>query len=381
MEGWEITHKVDDETLKALLSLDKQAFSGKDIGSFERCKAWLKVNDKIYTVLKLGGKTIGYINFVPLTNDAFEKFSSGELKDFDLTPNDILPFSLGEELNCLFMSIVIKQEFRDGEAIKRLTNAFKEFLERLKEEGVRIRRILQDCVSIDGIKFALYFFGANHLRNSLNGKLYMVDNEKPRSIYPLSLEYEEINESNLKTAALIQYEIFKDTQSVGYEDYKKSIFPTNRLENKLVPIDFLVRWGKTPVGVVGLYCIDGYEDDIWIDWLGVLPEYRNRGIGTQMLIHIYEVAKAYKKKHLRLYTFAKTYQAGVRIYRKTMQIEEAYHNKDDYAPWMKDADCKVFSTSLHDKRATHWNNKFIDVQNEAIVHERSLELLKKEKII
>jgi len=35
------------------------------------------------------------------------------------------------------------------------------------------------------------------------------------------------------------------------------------------------------IGVIGLYCDRRDESVFWIGWVGVHPEYRQRGIGTR----------------------------------------------------------------------------------------------------
>ncbi len=385
MKDWYIQHNIDDETLQQLILLDQGAYAAKDIGDFSLCKRWLGVNDKIYTVLKLGNMAVGYINFIPLKDDVFERFEQGKMKDYNLTEDDILPFTKGASLNCLFMSIVIKKEFRDGMAIIKLTQAFTQFLDELKSQGVHIKKIIQDCVSVDGIKFAINFFGSKFVCESRNsnrfGKIYEVEYDKPRTIFAPKLRYEELTEKNLKVMAQIQYEIFKDTQSVGYSDYKNAAKLKDKFANKLLPMDFLVYYKEIPVGIVGLYNVEGYPDDVWVDWLGVLPEYRNRGIGTQMLLHICEVARQYGKRNIRLYSFNKSYPLGISIYHKVMQRCEKYRNPCDDIEWLEDIDCLLFSSSLVDKRPQLWNNKFIDAKSEKEVHKLSLKMLKEDKII
>ncbi len=385
MDKWEIQHKIDNNTLNQMIALDREVYSKRDLVDIDRCRQWLSVNPDIYTVLKYNGNVVGYINFVPLKDEVYAKFERGQIKDYDLTREDITSFHKGETLNCLLLSVVLKKEFRDGEAIIKLVDGFKEFLEELRTQGVMLGKIIQDCVSIDGIKFALHTFGAHFVRDSHRehgfGKIYEADLNSPSHIRRPKLRYEELNPGNLSTMARIQYEIFRDTYSVIYSDYRRTAPIQDKLKSHVLPIEYLVYYRNIPVGIVGLYNIEGYPDDIWMDCLGVLPQYRNRGIGTSMLLHICEIARSYGKKTLRLYSFSKTYPLGVKIYKKLMQRMENYRNAEDDPAWLEEMDCVVFSSSLVDRRPPLWRDKYIDIRGDKKTHEESLRLLKEDGII
>lgn len=376
MKNYTIAYTATDDDLKQMLVLDGEAFQGKDAGEFRRCKTWLSVNPDIYTILKLDGKVIGYINFVPLKEEVYEVFYQGHYKDFELTEKDLLPFEKGKDHKCLFMSIVIDRKYRDGESVILLSNAFKDRLQAWQEEGINIKLILADCVSIDGIKYIQNNFGSKFVCNSHNGKIYERNMYEKRVIFPTKLRYEEIDEHNIEMAAKVQSSIFKQEDSLAYFDYLKCLNQTNRLQNKLIPLDYLVYFEDAPIGIVGLCEVEGDNEDIWVDWLGVLPEFRNQGFGTQMLFHIFEIARTYDKENFRLFTFEKFNALGISIYKKTMQVMERYKNEQDNNQWILDAKCCVFSSSLKDKRARKWNNKFINVNLDKINSAKSYMLMK-----
>ena len=169
---WEIYYKMDDETLKEAIELDKQTFDDIDTVSFDHCKSWLKRNDQIYTVLKYDGELVGYTNFIALTDECYNRYREGAGKDYFLQSTDVVPFKKGKNNKCLMLSIVIKKEYRDGEAIKILSGALRDRINDFEKQGIHISHVIQDCVSMDGIKFALNFFNARYVCDSLGGKIY-----------------------------------------------------------------------------------------------------------------------------------------------------------------------------------------------------------------
>ncbi len=198
----------------------------------------------------------------------------------------------------------------------------------------------------------------------------------------LELRYVEINKKNLNIAANIQYNLFYDCNNVGYLDYLKEVENTqNRLKNKLLPIDFLVYHEETPVGIIGLYEKKEYPDDVWITWFGVVPQYRNHGIGTQMLLRIIEVAKMYGKKNLRLNTYETWNYKAQNIYKRTMQLQENYTNKDEEHFLIRYGKPKIFSISLDDVGVVPWNNKFLNLTEELELNEKSIKKLKEDNIL
>ena len=212
-----------------------------------------------------------------------------------------------------------------------------------------------------------------------NKNIFLEEHEMKNN--KLELEYVEINKSNLNIAANIQYNLFFNCNNVGYLDYLKEVETKSRLKNKILPIDFLVYHEKTPVGIIGLYEKKEYPDDVWITWFGVVPQYRNHGIGTQMLLKIIEVAKSYNKKNLRLNTYETWNYKAQNIYNRTMQLGEDYKNRKEEKFLITYGKPKIFSISLVDSNVLPWNNKFLNLTEELQLNEKSIKKLKEDNIL
>ena len=100
-----------------------------------------------------------------------------------------------------------------------------------------------------------------------------------------------------------------------------------------------------------------------------------------MFNDIIKKAKTFRKKFLRLYTYEVWNSEAQSFYNKHMQISEYYTNKKDNQHDIKDGKCKIFGYSLCDEKVDYWNNKFIDIGSEDDIHDKSIQLLIRDKII
>ncbi|HHU60204.1 TPA: hypothetical protein GXZ34_04735 [bacterium] len=148
-----VENSLKDDYLEQMLKLDESNYSEDDKGTYSMCMDWYSVNNDIYIILLYDNKVVGYINFIALTKEAYQKFKTAQIRDTDLTSKDILPFVADKENYCLFMSIVIHPNFRNGDAVKILTKAWQYKLQQLEKKGVKIKSILADCVSEDGERY------------------------------------------------------------------------------------------------------------------------------------------------------------------------------------------------------------------------------------
>lgn len=75
---------------------------------------WIKVNPDIYTFIfdQLDNEVKGYINAIPIEDDAFEKIKNGSLNDNEISAENIVPFVRNQNIKIYLMSIAIAQESR-----------------------------------------------------------------------------------------------------------------------------------------------------------------------------------------------------------------------------------------------------------------------------
>ena len=169
MSKFSIVNQVNDTLIKEMIELDKLVFKGDDIGDEDKCKEWVGINPDIYTVLMADNKVIGYINFMPITDTAYNKVKQGKLKDYELSIDDIVTYSSHKPLKCLFTSIVIHPDHQTGFALNRL---WQGFIDKIKSLNITISSIIMDCVSNIGKKCAIKHLKAKFITNSENGEIY-----------------------------------------------------------------------------------------------------------------------------------------------------------------------------------------------------------------
>lgn len=147
MSKFTIKNFVGDDDLLQMLELDKKNYSEEDRGIYEVCKEWLASNPFIYTCVYNGKTLCGYLAFMPITKECYERHIKGEIKDSQITGADVLPFTPGQEHYCLLVSLVVDEEYRDGDALVCLLNSFYRQLRDYEKKGVVIKTIIADCVN------------------------------------------------------------------------------------------------------------------------------------------------------------------------------------------------------------------------------------------
>ena len=181
------------------------------------------------------------------------------------------------------------------------------------------------------------------------------------------LRFVELSMHNLKIATDIESKIFPDSNA--YYIYKQKV--EGKLNNYFSTYIAYLR--DIPIGILGLYEIPDYSDTIWLNWFGILPEYRHKGYGKQMLDFIIEQAKTHNKDFLRLYTSEIYNNSASDFYKKHMDLQEDYYNdQESNKEFIKKIKPKIYGKSLNDNEIPLWNNKFIDISNVLVIHKKSI---------
>ena len=99
-------------------------------------------NHDSFIAVSSDNKLVGYINYLSITKELYEKMlNSNEIvDDFDL--KDIIPF--GDEIYLTINSIVILKEHQDGEVIRIINNEFLKKINSLPIKGINTIAISDD---------------------------------------------------------------------------------------------------------------------------------------------------------------------------------------------------------------------------------------------
>lgn len=122
-----------------------------------------------------------------------------------------------------------------------------------------------------------------------------------------------------------------------------------------------------PIGITGLYSIN--KKEVWLAWFGILPNYRNRGYGEELLKETINLAKKLGYEGLRLYTDKVGNSKAIKLYEKVGFIGEKYlAEKLSY-------DCWIYSKNLESKEIELWDNKNLNLS-----YQSELDQMDNEKI-
>lgn len=166
------------------------------------------------------------------------------------------------------------------------------------------------------------------------------------------LKYIKVNKYNLHTACKLQKQIF--INDLDYDTNYK--FLKEKIENNSPDdVSWIVEYNNKPIGVTGLYTEDIDEQSIWLDWYGVLPEYRNRGFGKKILLDtINYCIKLDRYEYLRLDTTYWEGRPAVYLYDSVMTFKEKYTAEDNE----KSHNWWIYTYSLKGQN-NYWNNKYL----------------------
>ena len=107
------------------------------------------------------------------------------------------------------------------------------------------------------------------------------------------------------------------------------------------------------VGITGIYYYD--LDNAWLGWFGILTEFRNRGLGRELLKKTIDLATTMNFKYIRLYTDFVDNHNAINLYEEEGFIGEKYIlEKLSY-------DCRIYSKGLVDDSVGLWNNKNLNL--------------------
>ena len=153
MKNIKIKYLADKKDIINTVELDKLCFEEDEQATVEIYTEWNKKNKNLFTLMYEDDKLIGYINFLPLTEECISLIRQGVKKDSDITKDDILNYEKHDTYTCLFVSLVVHPDYQNTNAMIRLLTAWRKHIEEeiIDRMNITIDSILVDCVN-DKIK-------------------------------------------------------------------------------------------------------------------------------------------------------------------------------------------------------------------------------------
>lgn len=114
-------------------------------------------------------------------------------------------------------------------------------------------------------------------------------------------------------------------------------------------------------------------------WYGILPAFRRRGYGTEVMLFTKEKATKKGFKHLRLYADDQANHISIKLFEKLNMTKEFYTKEK--GKYYQVGNMLIFSWSLTDNKVLPWNNKYLNLTEELDLNEQSIEKLKRDNIL
>lgn len=186
------------------------------------------------------------------------------------------------------------------------------------------------------------------------------------------LKFVSLDAENLSVAREIQKEVFPLEYMNDTLEKSLSSSPTYLSQF------WLIKKGKEFVGLSGIYFYPEYPEDAWLNWFGVIPKYRRRGLGRKIFFRTFAYARRLGFKSFRLYTDKYDNEATLAFYRSLAMFEERYCPQfDDFS------DILIFSKSCHpfQKAVIPWNNKYLFIQEQLLLSQNDMLFYVKKKTL
>ncbi|HEY0754008.1 MAG TPA: hypothetical protein VGD98_08620, partial [Ktedonobacteraceae bacterium] len=113
---------------------------------------WYEVNPEIDYVVKQEGIVTGYVTIMPMKQEPLQKLMRGQIRGWDIKPDDILPFTPGTPLECYTGAAVRSGVYKPEKYGMRLLAGVLDRLNGYAQKGIFIKRLYAVSDTPDGVK-------------------------------------------------------------------------------------------------------------------------------------------------------------------------------------------------------------------------------------
>ena len=166
--------------LEQAFEIDKLVYSPELCGVIENMQLRYARCEDTFLLAYDGDKVVGYICFLPIGDTLYAQLNDPAdrtMRDDDISPTEMEPWSLDRMNHLFILSVAILPAYRDGQAIRLLSNGLLEFLREKEAVGYKIGSISGSAVSEGGVNFIKRLRG-NFVKELDEGYLYYLADRK-----------------------------------------------------------------------------------------------------------------------------------------------------------------------------------------------------------
>lgn len=148
--------EIDVKYLNKVMGIDEIVYAADGyVGELENMVARYEAEPRSFICVEdeANGRLAGYINFIPCSDELYQdiRYDTEIIRDDDIEPKELSKWQQGDN-NIFIISIATNPDYRDSGVIKLLTDAWIDYLNKMRDEGYVTKTITATAVSPDGKK-------------------------------------------------------------------------------------------------------------------------------------------------------------------------------------------------------------------------------------
>lgn len=171
---YDCVETFDPEILDQCRALDRIGYDAAYQKDLELETALFRKNPRSRVIARHEGELIGYIEMLPVTTEAFERFLNTRDQVFDqlIEPAFISPWIKGKPVDIYGSSAVVRSDHQHNLIYPGLLNTLFGAFRDLEREGYQLGRYGTTAVSIAGVRVCEQMWGLKPLFPIAGGNVY-----------------------------------------------------------------------------------------------------------------------------------------------------------------------------------------------------------------
>lgn len=168
--------------IEEAVGLDRIVYGSEYYVDPSQCYDWYLVNHSIYVMVRdrQNGKIVAYTNTAPVTDECYDRIKSGKEITSFITKDMLLDFDMPYTYSLYFFSVVIHPDYQNTGVFSLMLSALVKKFVALAANGIYIKRMLADAVTLRGDRFCKMFNMSKVKDSTHQSQLYEVVMIPPR---------------------------------------------------------------------------------------------------------------------------------------------------------------------------------------------------------